>query len=111
RSLRLTGPHPTPAGDHSYVGRQFAVWEALCAANGHDADEARRLMLQRRLPLPGYLRSDGAEMVPADLFALADQAGGTSQLEDWSTAHWSDPAAGKREWESYLSGQYICLHS
>jgi len=111
RFREVNGDHPMTAADDAYVSRQFAVLEDLCAAHGHDADEARRLMLQRRLSLPGYLRFDGAEMVPADLFALADQAGGTSQLEDWFTAHWSDPAAGKREWESYLSGQYICLHS
>lgn len=29
---------------------------------GRYADEVRRLMLGRRLPVPGYLRSDGAEM-------------------------------------------------
>ena len=68
-------------------------------------------MLEHCLPLPGYLRSDGAEMVPADLFVLADEAGGVDQLEAWFTAHWADPITGKAEWNSYLSGQYVCLHS
>jgi hypothetical protein len=50
-------------------------------------------------------------MVPADLFALADEAGGLDQLEAWFTAHWADPVTGKAEWNAYLSGQYVCLHS
>ncbi|MCP9991053.1 DUF6058 family natural product biosynthesis protein [Streptomyces albogriseolus] len=32
-------------------------------------------------------------------------------LEAWFTAHWDDPVAGKAEWDPYLSGQYVCLHS
>ncbi|MDN3029006.1 DUF6058 family natural product biosynthesis protein [Streptomyces sp. S.PB5] len=78
---------------------------------GRDSDAVRRLMLGQQLPLPGYLRSDGAEMVPADLFALADEAGGVDRLEAWFTAHWADPTAGTAEWNAYLSGQYVCLHS
>lgn len=79
--------------------------------HGRDTDEVRLLMLGQRLPLPGYLRSDGTEMVPADLFALADEAGGVELLEPWFTAHWADPVTGKAEWNAYLSGHYVCLHS
>ncbi|MBK3638354.1 hypothetical protein JHN52_36950, partial [Streptomyces sp. MBT97] len=97
--------------DDAYVSAQFVALEEVCARHGRDPDAVRRLMLEQRLPLPGYLRSDGAEMVPADLFALADEAGGVERLEAWFTAHWDDPAAGCEEWDAYLSGRYVCLHS
>ncbi|MGA5603769.1 DUF6058 family natural product biosynthesis protein [Streptomyces griseoincarnatus] len=111
RFREINGDHPMTAADDAYVSAQFVVLEELCAAQGRDADAVRRLMLDGRLPLPGYLRSDGAEMVPADLFALADEAGGVDLLEAWFTAHWDDPVTGKTEWDAYLSGQYVCLHS
>ncbi|MFI8203277.1 DUF6058 family natural product biosynthesis protein [Streptomyces sp. NPDC085937] len=111
RFREVNGDHPMTDADDAYVGAQFVVLEELCAVQGRDPDEVRRLMLDGRLPLPGYLRSDGAEMVPADLFALADEAGGVDLLEAWFTAHWADPVAGKAEWHAYLSGQYVCLHS
>ncbi|MFC8403021.1 DUF6058 family natural product biosynthesis protein [Streptomyces griseoincarnatus] len=111
RFREVNGDHPMTDADDAYVSAQFVVLEELCAVRGREADEVRRLMLDGRLPLPGYLRSDGAEMVPADLFALADEAGGVDLLEAWFTAHWADPVAGKAEWDAYLSGQYVCLHS
>ncbi|MGA4964234.1 DUF6058 family natural product biosynthesis protein [Streptomyces pseudogriseolus] len=111
RFREVNGDHPMTDTDDAYVSAQFVVLEELCAVQGRDADEVRRLMLDGRLPLPGYLRSDGAEMVPADLFALADEAGGADLLEAWFTAHWADPVTGKAEWQAYLSGQYVCLHS
>ncbi|MGW8790446.1 DUF6058 family natural product biosynthesis protein [Streptomyces althioticus] len=110
RYREVNGDHPMTAADDAYVTAQFVVLEELCAARGRDTDAVRRLMLDGRLPLPGYLRSDGAEMVPADLFALADEAGGVDLLEAWFTAHWADPVTGKAEWNAYLSGQYVCLH-
>ncbi|MEW2621510.1 DUF6058 family natural product biosynthesis protein [Streptomyces sp. NPDC048106] len=111
RFREVNGDHPMTPADDAYVSAQFVVLEELCTALGRDADAVRRLMLERRLPLPGYLRSDGAEMVPADLFALAGEAGGVDRLETWFVAHWSDPATGKEEWDAYLSGQYVCLRS
>ncbi|MFI6642029.1 DUF6058 family natural product biosynthesis protein [Streptomyces sp. NPDC050504] len=111
RYREVNGDHPMTAADDTYVSAQFVALEELCAAHGRESDEVRRLMLGRRLPLPGYLRSDGAEMVPADLFALADGAGGTDRLEAWFVAHWDDPATGRAEWDAYLSGQYVCLRS
>ncbi len=111
RYLEVNGDHPMTAADDEYVSGQFVVLEALCAGTGRDPDDVRRLMLDRRLPLPGYLRSDGAEMVPADLFALAERAGGPERLAAWFTGHWADPATGAAEWEAYLSGRYVCLHS
>ncbi|MEV7815352.1 DUF6058 family natural product biosynthesis protein [Streptomyces flaveolus] len=111
RFKEVNGDHPMTDADDAYVSAQFVALEDLCAVHGREADEVRRLMLEQRLPLPGYLRSDGAEMVPADLFALADEAGGVDLLEAWFTAHWADPVTGKAEWNAYLSGQYVCLHS
>ncbi len=111
RFREVNGDHPMTAADDAYVSAQFVPLDELCAATGRDADDVRRLMLARRLPLPGYLRSDGAEMVPRDLFALAGRAGGVDLLEGWFVAHWGDEAAGRAEWEAYLSGQYVCLRS
>ncbi|MDV9192604.1 DUF6058 family natural product biosynthesis protein [Streptomyces sp. SR27] len=111
RFREVNGDHPMTDADDAYVSVQFIVLDELCAAYGRDTDKVRRLMLEQRLPLPGYLRSDGAEMVPADLFSLADEAGGIDRLQTWFTAHWDDPAVGREEWNSYLSGQYVCLHS
>jgi uncharacterized protein DUF6058 len=111
RFREVNGDHPMTDADDSYVSTQFVVLTELCAVRGADPDEVRRLMLEQRLPLPGYLRSDGAEMVPADLFALADEAGGVDRLETWFIAHWADSTVGKQEWGSYLSGQYVCLRS
>lgn len=111
RFREVNGDHPMTPADDAYVTAQFVALEVLCAAHGRDADEVRRQMLAQRLPLPGYLRSDGAEMVVADIFALAEQTGGIDRLQAWFTAHWADPATGKQEWDSYLSGRYVCLRS
>ncbi|WP_333776167.1 DUF6058 family natural product biosynthesis protein [Streptomyces sp. IBSBF 3136] len=110
RFREVNGDHPMTDADDAYVSAQFVALDELCAVHDRETDTVRQLMLEQRLPLPGYLRSDGAEMVPADLFALADEAGGTAQLETWFTAHWADPLIAKTEWNSYLSGQYVCLH-
>ncbi|MGO4635432.1 DUF6058 family natural product biosynthesis protein [Streptomyces sp. 2RAF24] len=110
RFREVNGAHPMTAADDAYVSAQFTPLEELCAALGRNADEARRQMLDGLLPLPGYLRSDGAEMVPYDLFAPTEEAGGPELLRAWFTAHWEDSAEGAREWSAYLSGQYVCLH-
>ncbi|WBB69468.1 DUF6058 family natural product biosynthesis protein [Micromonospora sp. WMMD812] len=111
RFREVNGDHPMTLADDAYVSREFVVLERLCAARGRDPDAVRRLMLDRRLPLPSYLRSDGAQMVPADLFDLAERSGGTERLADWFVAHWADRAEGAAEWDAYLSGQYVCLRS
>jgi hypothetical protein len=110
RYLEINGVHPMTAEDDAYVNRQFRVLEELCAEHGRDAEEVRALMLAEKLPLPSYLRSDGAEMVPGDFFALADQVG-IDALGDWFAGQWADVAEGNAEWKAYLSGQYVCLHS
>ncbi|MFB7513528.1 DUF6058 family natural product biosynthesis protein [Streptomyces sp. NPDC056144] len=123
RFRAVNGDHPMSADDDAYVSAQFVTLDALCAELGRDPDAVRRLMLDGLLPLPGYLRSDGAEMVPRDLFRLADAARGAGEaggaggavgagaLREWFVAHWEDPAEGAAEWEAYRSGQYVCLHT
>ncbi|MGW0699203.1 DUF6058 family natural product biosynthesis protein [Streptomyces sp. NPDC002867] len=110
RFRRINGDHPMTPADDAYVTAQFAVLDELCATEARDPGAVRLTMLAGLLPLPGYLRSDGAQMVPRDLFALTERAGGPERLEAWFTAHWADGATGRREWEAYLSGQYVCLH-
>ncbi|SDT10434.1 hypothetical protein SAMN05216371_1297 [Streptomyces sp. TLI_053] len=110
RYLEVNGEHPMTEADDAYVDRQFAALEVLCARRGADPDEVRGHMLAGRLPLPGYLRSDGTEMVAPDLLELVDEAGGLAKLPDWFRGHWADPAEGEEEYESYLSGQNVCLH-
>ncbi|WP_030689821.1 DUF6058 family natural product biosynthesis protein [Streptomyces globisporus] len=111
RFREVNGDHPMTAADDAYVTAQFVPLDTLCAALGRDPDEVRSLMLAGLLPLPGYLRSDGAEMVPRDLFALADAAGGADRLRAWFTGHWEDADRGEAEWAAYLSGRYVCLHA
>ena len=110
RFREINGVHPMSAEDDAYVSRQYRVLTELCAEHGRDVDEVRELMLAGNLPIPGYLRSDGAEMVPADLFDLPDRVG-LDNLRDWFVGHWQDVADGNDEWAAYLSGQYVCLHS
>ena len=109
RYLEINGVHPMSPADDGYVSRQFRVLEELCAEHGRDVEETRQLILDGELPLPGYLRSDGAEMVPTDLFELLDRYG--DGLRAWFVGQWSDPTEGEAEWASYLSGRYVCLHS
>jgi hypothetical protein len=110
RFHEINGEHPMTAADDAYVDAYFVPLERVAAERGEAADAVRREMLDGRLPLPGYLRSDGTEMVPSDLFALTDEAGGPAKLAGWFQAHWPDPAVAAEEYESYLSGQYVCLH-
>jgi len=110
RFREINGVHPMSADDNAYVSRQYRELTELCAEQGRDTDEVRGLMLAGKLPLPSYLRSDGAEMVPADFFDLPDHIG-LDELRDWFVAQWQDVADGNDEWQAYLSGQYVCLHS
>jgi hypothetical protein len=87
-------------------------WKRSALLGGVEPDEIRGHMLAGRLPLPSYLRSDGAEMVHRDYLRLADQAGGVEQLPAWFLAQpWSSSAEAEADWNSYLSGQYVCLKS
>lgn len=110
--LAVNGSHPMTTEDDGYVDKHFVALEVLCAHRGVAPDAVRRDMLAGRLPLPSYLRSDGTEMVPSDLFALADSAGGVAALPDWFRAHWgANQELARTEWADYLSGQYVCLRA
>ncbi len=109
RFVELNGEHPMTAEDDAYVSTYFSSVESVASARSLTADEVRASMLAGQVPLPSYLLSDGTEMVHTDLLALADTAGGLSLLPEWFRSQFEDEAAGKEEWGSYLSGQYVCL--
>lgn len=109
RFLEVNGDHPMTEADDAYVDGFFIDLELACQGRPESADDVRAEMLAGRLPLPGYLRSDGTEMVPRDYFALVDEAGGAVGLEKWFVAHWSDPEHAAAEWQGYVEGHYLCL--
>lgn len=111
RYLKLNGTHPMSYVDDAYVNQYYVTLDDLCASRLDEPDRIRSHMLLGELPLPSYLRSDGAEMVHRDYLALADQAGGVRALPTWFQRHWTDRELAAAEWENYLSGQYVCLHS
>ena len=101
----VNGDHPMSAEDDTYVRAHFM----------EVPDPGRTLdrMAAGELPLPSYLLSDGAPMVPADYLDPVGWAGGIEELEGWFLDHWpahaQDTAA--EEWAAYLSGRYVCLKS
>ena len=111
RFVAVNGVHPMTPEDDEYASRWYTAVEDVAAAEGVDPSEIRRLMLANRLPLPSYIRSDGRQMVPRDLFALVRRSGGVDALPAWFAQHFDDAAAAVSEWDSYLSGQYVCLRS
>jgi len=111
RYLEINGDHPMTPTDDAYVTQHFVTLEELCLGRAETPDQVRSYMLAGRLPLPSYLRSDGTEMVPADLLDLADRAGGIDRLPAWFQSGWVDRDKATDEWRSYLSGQYVCLRS
>ena len=56
----VNGDHQMTAADDAYVDVHFTPLEQLCASQGKDVSQARADMIARRIPLPSYLRSDGA---------------------------------------------------
>jgi hypothetical protein len=111
RFRAVNGDHPMTREDDAYVTEHYVSLEELAQSSGRDPAEVRRLMLANRLPLPSYVRSDGAQMVARDLFALADRAGGVDRLPEWFAMHFEGPARAVSEWDAYLAGQYACLVS
>jgi hypothetical protein len=111
RYVEVNGDHPMTAADDGYVDRHFVTLDELCVGREETPDQVRAHMLGGRLPLPSYLRSDGVEMVPADLLDLAERAGGLARLPGWFQSMWADREKAAEEWSSYLSGQYVCLRS
>jgi Family of unknown function (DUF6058) len=102
--------------DVAYVRLGFRPLTEVCRDHGERLDEVQRLIRDRRLPAPSYVLPDGSEMVPADYFALVDEAGGPERLrEEFERRH---RAAGgavaelEEDWQGYLDGLYaVCLRS
>jgi hypothetical protein len=111
RFVATNGDHPMTPDDDAYVSEWFTPLEELAAQAGKSADELRRLVLSNRLPLPSYIRTDGAQMVPQDLLELPRRAGGFDRLPDYFAAQFDDPAKAVSEWDGYLAGHYVCLRS
>lgn len=99
--IEVNGEHPITEADEAYVREHFTP-----ASSDQLADIAAR-----RLPLPGYLLTDGTPMV-ADVSECLEAAGGVEQLHDWFVAFWpDDPGTAESEWADFLSGQYVCLRT
>ncbi|MEO6504248.1 MAG: DUF6058 family natural product biosynthesis protein [Jatrophihabitantaceae bacterium] len=105
----VNGEHQMTEADDAYVDVHFSPLEQLCGAHTLDVRQVRADMLARRIPLPSYLRSDGAEMIPSCYFEVIDAAGGTSELHAWFRAQWPSQAIADTEWADFLDGHYLCL--
>jgi hypothetical protein len=109
RFYAVNGRHVMSADDDAYVSRWYIQLEELAEGAALTADEICRLMLANRLPLPSYIRSDGAQMVARDLLELLNEAGGADKLPEWFAAQFPTPEEAIEHWDAYLSGQYVCL--
>jgi hypothetical protein len=104
--------------DVEYIRSGFVELDELSRRTSRDPESVRAEIAAGRLPRASYVLDDGAEMVPADFFALADEAGGPDELharflERYERAAATDPAGAddpEEEWQAYLSGEYgVCL--
>ena len=111
RFSAVNGDHPMSAEDDAYVSTWYLPLEELARDAEVDVDAIRVLMLADRLPIPSYIRSDGVQMVARDLLELAEEAGGPDRLPEWFAQQWKSPLEAVVEWDSYLSGKYVCLRS
>ena len=109
RFYAINGIHPMTAEDDAYASEWYVQLEALAETAGTSASELRRLMLADRLPLPSYIRNDGAQMVAHDLLELPRRAGGYDQLPEWFGQQFQSGRDAIREWDGYLRGHYVCL--
>jgi hypothetical protein len=105
--------------DVQYIRSGFVELDELCRHTSRDPAHVRAEIEAERLPRASYVLDDGTEMVPADYFALADEAGGPVALrarflERYARAAAADPAGADdpdEEWQAYLSGEYgVCLN-
>ncbi|HEU4978321.1 MAG TPA: DUF6058 family natural product biosynthesis protein [Solirubrobacteraceae bacterium] len=106
--------------DAEYRRAGFVTIEELCAGRPQTPDEVRALIGAGRLPQPAYVDEDGAELVPPDHLALADEAGGVQRLEERFRERYEAAARAlgderalaqlDAEWEAYRGGAYgMCL--
>ena len=75
-----------------------------------------QLIRARRLPAPSYVLPDGTGMVPADYFALVDEAGGVERLRGEFERRYREaggpPGELDADWDGYIDGIYaVCLRS
>jgi uncharacterized protein DUF6058 len=120
-----TWPAGTVAGvvltdaDREYVRKNFVPLEDAVRRHGDGLEAVRELIEDGRLPRPSYVLDDGTELVPADYFQLADEAGGIDRLRGVFLHRYRAAAAAQAvpvdaaedEWRAYLTGEYgVCLH-
>jgi hypothetical protein len=131
RAIDLTGapsPRLTPPGevarrlatlDEAYIRAEFVALEVLAADRPGGAAGVRRDIAAGRLPQPAYRLDDGTDMVPADYFALLDEAGSVDALPEWFRTRYEKARTGSAcqepaedVWRDYLGGGYfVCLRS
>jgi hypothetical protein len=109
--LATNGDHPMMPADDEYVTEWFVPLEEIAAQAGEAVDELRRMVLSNRLPLPSYIRSDGAQMFTRDLLELRVRAGSFERLPEYFANQFDDPADALGAWDGYLAGHWVCLRS
>ena len=103
--------------DVEYIRSGFVELDDLCRRTSRDPAAVRAQIEAGVLPRASYVLDDGAEMVPPDYFALAEEAGGADRVRERfveryerAAAEQDVPASADEEWEAYLSGEYgVCL--
>ena len=98
--------------DVTYICANYRTLADLCEGRPESADDAQKLIDERRLPQPSYVLPDGTGMFPADYFRLVDEAGGADGLrEQFAARHRAaDGRDLDQDWEMYLNGIWgICL--
>jgi Family of unknown function (DUF6058) len=123
-----TCPRLTPPGevarrlaalDDAYIRAEFVPLDGLAASRPGGTDAVREHIWAGRLPQPAYRLDDGTDMVPADYFALVDEAGSVAALPGWFQARYAKARVGsaidepaEEVWRDYLGGGYfVCLRS
>jgi Family of unknown function (DUF6058) len=114
--LRLMQANLLTGADVAYIRANFRPFDEVCRARGEDVEAMRAMVRERCLPAPSYVLPDGTEMVPADYFALTDEAGGPERLRvEFERRHRAAGGATdeiEEDWQGYIEGVYgICLRS
>jgi hypothetical protein len=102
--------------DLEYIRTNYRPLADVCGAHGERLETIEKLIQERRLPGPSYVLPDGTGMVPADYFALVDEAGGPARLrEEFERRHreaGGSPGELAADWDGYIDGLYgVCLRS
>lgn len=110
RYAQVNGSHPMTATDDEYCRRLFVP---LPDEPDYPRDNLLRLIAGEAIPVPSYVLSDGTLMVHPDYLDVIRQAGGPQSLRQWFVGQWPEEEqdTAEEEWQAYLSGQYVCLHS